>query len=258
MPGNKPPHFRDKSRLIFTDDEYDKFYKGCNKKAVGEVSTCYAYLHNTSVSLIKKKLGDVKIIFILRNPVDRAFSAYNHFTRLKAEPLSLKEALKEEKKRIEKHWDFMWYYADPGFYADQVKTFKDNFSQVKVFLSEDLSSNPEQIMKELFQFVGVNDTFIPDMSFRYNEGNTKPGELENYLSKKLIAGNLLKPVLRKMVPEKMRMEYRQKSKKANESSPVLMTDDIRDELIDLYRDDILKLEKIIGRDLGEWRIKKKA
>lgn len=257
-PGDKPPHFRDKARIIFTNDEYDKFYKGCNKKAIGEVSTCYAYFYESSIPLIRKKLGDVKIIFVLRNPVERAFSAYNHFIRLNAEPLSFREALKEEKLRMEKHWDFMWYYAAVGFYANQVKTFKDNFSQVKIFLSDDLSSNPSLIMKELFQFLRVDDSFIAETSLRYNEANVKPGELENYLSKKSAGANFIKSVLKKTIPEKTRMEWRQKSRKAISTPASFMPGDVREELIDLYKDDMIKLEKIIDRDLSEWRIKKKS
>ncbi|HKR03230.1 MAG TPA: sulfotransferase, partial [Bacteroidia bacterium] len=204
-PGDKPPFYRDKSRIVFTEKDYDKFYSHVNKNATGEVSTCYAYFHESAVPLIKEKLGDVKIIFILRNPVERAYSAYKHFLRAGAETLSFKEALDAEKSRIEKRWDFMWHYAAVGFYAKQVKAFRENFSHVKIFLSDDLDAKPGEVMKVIFQFIGVNDGFIPDTSFRYNSADAKPAALFDYLSEKKFSKKFLKPIIRKIIPEKKRM-----------------------------------------------------
>ena len=57
--GDKPPYFREKTRIVFSEEEYDRFYEQCNRKAIGEISTCYAYFYKSSVPLIKKKLGYV-------------------------------------------------------------------------------------------------------------------------------------------------------------------------------------------------------
>jgi hypothetical protein len=248
-PGSKPPLYRDKSRIIFTEDDYNKFYAHCNKKAIGEVSTCYAYFHESAVPLIKEKLGDIKIIFILRNPVERAFSAYKHFVRMNAEILSFKDALKAEKERMDQHRDFMWYYADVGFYSKQLKAFKNNFSQVKIFLTEDLEAFPQNTMKEIFQFIEVDNSFVPDTSFRYNEAGTMPSPL----LKKTFSNTFLKSIVKKIIPEKKRMAVKQKLRKPSETIPLLMDADVKASLVNLYHDDIMELEKIIERDLSEWR-----
>ncbi len=248
VPGDGPPFYRDKSRIIFTEKEYDKFYADCHKKAVGEVSTCYAYFYESAVPLIREKLGDIKIIFILRNPVERAFSAYRHFYRLGSERLSFKQAFKEEKSRMEKKWDFMWYYADLGFYSKQVKAFKDNFSQVKVFLTEDFDADTQQMMKEIFQFIGVDDRFAPDTGFRYNASDA----ISSPLLRKFFSNKLLKGIVKKMIPEKKRMEIRQRARTPDDALELSMDEDVKESLIDLYREDIIALEKIIHRDLGSW------
>ncbi|MEO5572525.1 MAG: sulfotransferase [Bacteroidia bacterium] len=247
-PPGGPPFFRDKSRLIFSEIEYDKFYAQCHKTAIGEVSTCYAYFHESAIPLIKEKLGDIKIIFMLRNPVERAFSAYKHFLRLKAEPLSFKDALAAEKLRMEKQWDFMWYYTDVGFYTKQLQAFKENFSQVKVFLTEDLASNPQQLMKELFGFIGVNDEFIADTSFQYNAADAMP----SILARKTFRNKILKYLGKQIIPEKKRMALKQKLRTPAETSALNMDAETKSSLIKLYREDISELEKIIGRDLGAW------
>ena len=248
-PGDKLPFFRDRSRLIFTESEYRKFYSQCSKKATGEVSTCYAYFHETAVPLIKGTLGDVKIIFILRNPVERAFSAYMHFKRMNAEPLSFKDALDAEKSRMEKHWDFMWYYKDVGFYAKQLKAFKENFSDVKVFLSEDFNSNPQQVMKEVFHFIAVDERFVADTAFRYNES----GRSTSPLLKKTFSNLFIKFALKKIISEKKKMDIKQKLKTKVEVSEISMDVDVRTELKNLYLQDMLELEKIIGMDLSRWK-----
>jgi hypothetical protein len=246
--GDSPPFFRDKPRIIFTEEAYDTFYFNCHKKAIGEVSTCYAFLHETAIPLIKEKLGDIKMIFILRNPVERAFSAYKHFHRSGDETLSFKDSIAAEKSRMEKRWDFMWYYTDVGFYAKQVKAFKDNFSQVKVFLSEDLDANPQAVMKELFKFIDVNDDFVPDTGFRYNTADTLP----SHRVKNSTLNKLLKPFIKKFIPEKKRMAMRQKSR-IPVDTVLTMDAEVKSHLLKLYQDDITELEKIIGRDLNNWK-----
>lgn len=251
-PGDGPPFFRNKSRIIFTEDAYEEFYMHCTKKAVGEVSTCYAYFYENAIPLIKKKLGDVKIVFILRNPVERTFSAYRHFARLKAEPLAFKEALQAEQSRMEKKWDFMWYYTDVGFYAKQVKAYKENFSNVKVFLTDDLASQPQQVMKELFQFIGVDDSFVADTSFRYNASNTHYSSWFNFFYGNSLLNKFLKPVIKKIIPEKKRFAVKQHLRKRGKRTTPLPDNEVKSALINLYRNDITSLEKIINRDLSDW------
>lgn len=248
------PHFRGKENIVFTEREYDLFYRKCNSKAVGEVSTCYAYLYETSIELIKKKLGDIKIIFLLRHPVERALSAYNHFRRMKQEPLTFKDAIEKESHRIELGWDFMWHYTSMGFYAKQVQAFKENFAQVKIFLTDDLDANPQQLMKDIFKFIGIDDNFIPDTGFRYNISGTRPDRLRfgsffnGPFSRKVIY-----PVLKKIIPEKERRQAKHHLRMPSENIENLIDTSLKKQLTDMYSDDIILLEKIIDRDLSKWK-----
>ena len=66
------------SKVIANEMDYNKLFEGLeNLKAIGEGSSDYFYYHKTVIPRIKEKLGDVQIIVCLRNPVERAFSAYN-------------------------------------------------------------------------------------------------------------------------------------------------------------------------------------
>ena len=104
-----------------------------NEKAIGESTVLYLYYYNEAIKNIKKYLGDdVKIIIMLRNPVDRAFSAYTHVSRSMKELLSFEEALKIEKNRLENDIVLtpMVMYKNMGLYHDMVKAYIDNFKNI--------------------------------------------------------------------------------------------------------------------------------
>lgn len=254
-PDGGPPYFRDRSRVVFSEAEYDKFYAHCNKKAVGEVSTCYAYFYKQSIPFIKEKLGDVKIIFLLRNPVERAFSAYKHFARSQKEPLSFSDALLQEKARMEMNWDFMWYYADLGFYAEQVKAFKNNFNNVHVFFSEDLQKNTDKILQKIFKSINVSEDVKIDTTIKYNMSDARFDNFRsNYLYGNLFSKKIIRPALKKIIPEKKRQLLKHKWRTPAVLLPNKIEHKIKSHLQNMYRSDIKELEKMTGRDLSAWLI----
>ena len=99
-------------------DDYKSLYSNVkNEIAVGEASPQYLFTYETTIPLIKKYLGDIKIILILRNPVDRAYSAYKHTRRNDPnapylhEKLSFIDALKDEHTRFKKgNYPMIFYY----------------------------------------------------------------------------------------------------------------------------------------------------
>jgi hypothetical protein len=119
---------------------------------------------------IYQLIPQVKIIILLRNPIERAISNYYYQKRKGRDPLSLREALYEEEKRLEpalqnrnyKHYNFITYsYKLRGHYKEQIERFLKYFSWEKMLIlkSEDFFSNPETILRQVYDFVGVNPGF---------------------------------------------------------------------------------------------------
>jgi len=141
-------------------DDYKSLYSNVkNEIAVGEASPQYLFTYETTIPLIKKYLGDIKIILILRNPVDRAYSAYKHTRRNDPnapylhEKLSFIDALKDEHTRFKKgNYPMIFYYKSMSMYYNQVKSYKDNFSQVLVCKYDELESDPLLLMKKIYTF----------------------------------------------------------------------------------------------------------
>ncbi|RMF05764.1 sulfotransferase, partial [Candidatus Woesearchaeota archaeon] len=170
-PGKIPGDVTEKD-MVRTIEQYRKlFSKVKNEKAIGEVSPDYLFYHKNTIKNIKKyfpKPEKVKIIIILRNPVDRAYSAYYHLRREGREKLPFEDAIKKEKERIKKGAGLGWRYTQMGFYYEQVKDFIENFPETRVYLFEDFKKDPAGIMKDILKFIGVNPDFEIDYSVKYN------------------------------------------------------------------------------------------
>ena len=149
--------------------DYQKLFENVSGEiAVGEASSTYLYI-DKSAKRIRDYLPDVKIIAILRNPVDRAYSSYLHLIRDGHEKIiDFSLALKEESKRIHNNWMPLWHYKQYGFYYKQLKNYYNVLDphQIKVFLYEDLTLNPHFLLKEIFEFLDVDSYFVPDTSVK--------------------------------------------------------------------------------------------
>jgi len=256
MPGNfrGPGDERVNKTIIKSLEEYKLHYIHVNHEiAIGDVSPDYLYFYKNSIPRIKKILKDPKIIIILRNPIERAFSQYLHFVRDGREKLSFEEALKAEEQRREQNWEWAWYYKDVGFYYKQVKAFLENFSEVKIYLYEDFKRNPLNIIQDLYKFLGVDISFVPsNIGLRYNVSGIPRNKILHYfLTQNNILKSSIKPFIKALIPKHTRRKILEKILQKNLVKPQ-MKPETREYLKELYKDDILKLQELIKRDLSHW------
>ena len=234
-------------------DEYKKlFIEAKGYKAIGEASPDTLYFHKGTIPTIKKVLGEPRIIIILRDPVDRAFSNYTYQVISNREDLTFEQALDQEQDRIVNNWSFIWGYHDLGYYYEQVKTFLDNFDQVKVCLYEDLESEPLKLVTDIYHFLEVDISFIPDLEKIHNRsGIPKNRFLHNLLTKSSPIKKWIKPMILSLVS--MEKIQRIRTKIFNQNLAKFdLSSGTRKKLSQLYRKDILKLQELIKRDLSHW------
>jgi hypothetical protein len=249
---NQPLWVNFMSNTMFEWQDYlELFEKVQKEKAIGESSVTYLYYYKTAIILIRKYLGNIKIIISLRNPVDRAFSAYLHLRRDNRENISFKKTLKEEDRR-KKNYPPLYHYTSIGFYYHQVKAYLDNFDQVKIYLFDDLKKDTLSLVKDMYGFLGVDTSFTPDVSIRYNvSGIPKNKFIHKFLREQNILKSIVKSVVKTLVPYKERRKIIEKIKMKNLQKPQ-MKPETREYLKNLYRKDILKLQDLIKRDLSHW------
>jgi len=235
-------------------EEYIKQYDGVTgEKAIGEASADTLYFYKSTIPLIKEKFGDPKIIIILRDPVKRAFSAYQHLVRDEREYLSFEEALKKEEERIEKNYELIYHYTHVSMYYEPVKAFMDNFSQVKVIFNEDLSKNTAITLKEVFGFLGVDTNVNIDTDVRYNKsGVPKNKLLHNLLSTENIVRKIARPIVRTIMPTKeTRSKFTKNMVNKNLQQLSIPTGE-KEKLKQLFKEDVAKLEGLLGKKIDFW------
>ncbi|MEL7509555.1 MAG: sulfotransferase [Cyanobacteria bacterium J06554_1] len=231
-------------------EEYEGLFEDVTtEKAIGEASTEYIFFPETP-KRIKELIPDVKLIAILRNPSDRAFSAYCFQLRDGVEPLSFEHSLHAESKRSKEYWRPGWLYQKAGFYFEQLSRYFDVFepNQIRVYLYEDLDKRPVETLRDIFNFLDVDQDFIPDLSRKNVSALPKNFVLNRLLSNQspLIS---LKPYLPKQLLELLRYV-----KKRNRKPKPKLSYELKTELTELYKDDILKLQTLIKKDLSHWML----
>lgn len=143
----------------------------------------------------------------------------------------------------------LWLYQDMGFYARQLRRYLDLFprDQVLVVLHDDLRGAPDAVAHDLFRFVGVDDAFEPDVSVTHN-----PGRLSRSSTVDRIVDLGTRTPLRALVPRGPRNNLRAGLTALNRVEPSPLDPGLRLELTRVFRDDILELQELIGRDLSSW------
>lgn len=141
----------------------------------GEASPSY-FFHPYAAKRIKETLPQIKLILVLRDPIERAYSHYNHIKRLNREPLSFEEAIEKEQERItpdiEKLAKDEFYKADQrrdysyltrGYYAKQLKEWFKHFpkEQLLIVQSEEFYKNTPRVYNEIVEYLGLNSYTLP-------------------------------------------------------------------------------------------------
>jgi len=231
----------------------DLFRGGSGKKALGEASHSYLYEPRAAAE-IKRYVPEAKLIAILRNPIDRAYSHFLHMVRSGTEPLDdFAQALREEEVRIHKERTFQDYIGR-GLYYNQLKRYFRTFpqEQVRVYLYEDLSGAPISTVQDAFRFLKVDDSFVPDVSLRRNvSGQPKYKTLDGLLRRQ----SRIKHAAKIYLPARMRWRLSKTFddlKTRNLAEPPPVQSKVRRHLIGVYREDILKVQELIHRDLSGW------
>jgi len=134
-----------------------------NETAVGEKSTKYMTVPGTA-KRISDNFSDMKVIFILRDPVKRAISNYWWSVKNGLEKLSLEEALSQEEEERVARYQGKWKLIEPhsyksrGFYIGFIRQYLKFFARDKilVLITEEMEKDPDSVVNETFNFLGVD------------------------------------------------------------------------------------------------------
>jgi hypothetical protein len=234
-------------KALMSNEDYED-------KKVGEKSVSYLYAKSAPRE-IAELCPDAKLIVVLRDPSDRAYSDYWHRVRTGVEPLSFKDALDAEARRIVDGARFELHYTNYGRYADHLSRYIKQFGrdQLLVLFYEDLQSDPTKATQQCFDFIGINAPAETQSFEVHNAGGNKTSGLVR-AGLRLAQNKTIVTVLRRMLPKaltNMMGAYLVKKTSAGKY-PDMNTED-RARLVSFFADDITDLEELTGRDLTDWR-----
>lgn len=239
------------NRAITSLKAYEALFRPrAGETALGEASALYLPVPDAPDG-IRRHVPDAKLIAILRNPADRAYSSFLQLIRDDLEPcVDFAAALALEEPRIKDNWGFLWRYRQLGFYHAQLRRYFDRFSsdQLRVYLYEDLDRDPIPLLRDIFGFLDVDDSFTPDTSVRSNIS----GFHRNRLSEVALGPHSpARSILRRVVPLELRARMMNRLYAKILVRPPLEPQ-IREELRRTFREDTLKLQDLLQKDLSAW------
>jgi hypothetical protein len=240
---------------VWTFDEYQLlFNKVTDEKAIGESTVLYLYYFEEAIKNIKYRLDkNTRIIIMLRNPVDRAFSAYNHVARSVKEQLSFEEALEIEHERLELDPTLtpMVMYKDMGLYCNMVKAYLDNFENVHIIMYEDFKNDTAKEVKKTLEFLGLDSKVSLDTGSNHNVGGKR--WKTPFFKHFFVKDNLVKKLFRKAFSFSVRKKARifLESILKQTSNPINQA--TRDNLVVFFKEDVSKLEQLLRINLKHWK-----
>ena len=231
--------------------DYEALFDAVADEAVvGEVSPQYLYLPDCC-DRISAALPDAKIIAVLRNPAERAFSAYAYqLTCGYDTENTFEEALALESDRVTQKWRPVWHYQSLGFYFSQLQSYFERFPQenIGVFFYDDLCEDAIAFSQSVYKFLGVDGDFEPDVSAKNMSGQPKNRAMHNLLNR----DNPVKAVVKSLMPKGARKSMGRFLKQSNTKPKPKLSAETKQRLIEVYRSDIVQLQDLVGRDLSPW------
>jgi hypothetical protein len=253
----------------FADDkEFEMGYEACFLKYFNSISFDDAkkvIAKNVSLSYDTKGLKrlaeynpNCQIVFILRNPIERAYSAYQMAVRdywLANKPFSYaKEAIKKHQNG--QYDDFYKFIINLGIYHTQIESLFQFFpqKQVSFILFEDLKIQSDKVCKALFEKLGCDASFVPNVDNVYNKG----GQIQSVGYAKIINGiknnNTIKKAFKLFIKEESFQNIGRWLDSLNISADSYppMDRQLRQFLLEYYKPHTVLCEKLINKDLSFW------
>ena len=225
-------------------DAYRRLFADVPPDAVsGEVSP--EYLANPwSCGRIRARVPEAKLVAVLRNPVERAFSDYLMYVRDGDEEDDFGDALAAQDER-RSAGSPTGYYLETGLYGRQLRPYFEVFprEQIQIHLFEDFVADPDAVLRKLLGFLGVDPALGETPERAVNVSGVPRNAL---VGAAVRSGRRVAPLL----PEAVRR--RAKSALARGLDRPALDPAVRRRLVGLYREDVAELEHLLDRPLDDW------
>lgn len=230
---------------IRTLDEYRAlFAEAGDARAVGEASPIYLECPQAA-DRIHDLLSTATIVCILREPVDRAYSDYQMYLRARGRKLDPDRDLTPSAAwaQPDSHWMRI------GRYHEALRRYYDRFpsERISVFLFDDLRRDAPATVRDVYEAVGVDPTFSPDLETPHNVG----GVPSNMALERMLTSGTIRKALEPWIPRRV-ADLARRLRTRNLKRAPAMPPEMRARLSRSFEDDIRATSALIGRSLDAW------
>ncbi|MDQ0482436.1 sulfotransferase family protein [Guptibacillus hwajinpoensis] len=258
MSNIKEPHFfsdinpmknqQHNIQVASSEKEYLNLFKSnINYQYLGDASPSYLWDKDVPKRIYQKSARS-KIIILLRDPIERAYSHYLMDVREGLQKLPFLEAIHEDFAREEKGWGISHLYIELGLYFDQVKRYIDQFGaeEVKILMFEDFKKNPQNTLAGICEFLNIDYDLFVDTSF--NENYNSYAAPKNKLAQNIMGNSIIRRASKKFFPKSIR-EFVRSNLLLKSTEKPLMEPEAKEYLQNIYLEDVCKLEVLLGKKL---------
>jgi len=252
----EPDYFSDKDiqnrgmyygkNRIDTIEKYHDLFEDTNSRLKGEGSVSYLFYNNVPAK-IKEYNPNAKIIIMLRNPIDRAFSHYLMDYRLGVVSNTFEDIVFKQSKH--KHSSlFYQQYVKVSEYTVQIERYLDFFSadNILVIDYEEFKKDVLGVVNKTFFFLGVDQDFKPNVIKKYNTFTMPRSSLIRFIYSSVSLRRLLNYIIPLVVVSQIRAVLFKNNKK-----PIL-AESTRNFLRKHFIDDINALSALLKKDYSQW------
>ena len=203
--------FSGKGKVTDYGDYCRLFAPASPTQVAGEASITYLPLWRETVTQI---YGDyrtprkVKIIIMLRDPVDRAISHYLTHKRAGVEDLVFEEAITPTtvKRRLASGYQITWDYLSLGLYSESVKSYLDNFDDVRVVDFRTFSANTRFVVEEICRFLGVEGYCLMKTTRIHNRSGVERNRFMKQLNRLVFTHNPVRRICARSLPVEVKQQ----------------------------------------------------
>lgn len=202
---------------------------------------------------------DARLIICLRNPADRAYSAFSHAVERGIETRSFDEAIRQELDGLQYHSiheSAQKDYVMHGCYWSQIQNYLNYFqrTQMHFVLFDDLKKAPAMVSRDVFQYLRINASFTPIYNKRNVTGGARFAVISRMINNPELRASGMYRAMGQFIPDSLRQVLRSTTELLNKKRTVIPPPDEKTiRLLSVYyKVEINSIAKFIGRDLGHW------